>query len=174
MPPQDALAAVVVSIPIPVSATHLLRHELVIATPEGITVFVAQIAGNIRMTVFVAVVYIRTAMVIHVFACAYHAILKPTMLDLAALSPSPILSVATTPISRLVITVHWLLNSTIQVGNSNFITPSESVSVGFALFAWKAWISVLVAVIHIGPTVIVSVLARTFDAIMKTLPLDFL
>jgi hypothetical protein len=130
---MPALAAVVV-VSISASTTHLLRHELVIATPESVTVFVTQFMGNIRMTIFVAVVYIRAAMVIHIFSRAYHAVLKPTMLDFAAFTPPHILSVATR-ITRLLILARWLLSAAIQVGNTDFVTPSKSISVGFALFA---------------------------------------
>jgi hypothetical protein len=52
--------------------------------PEGFTVLVLKLGGDVRMTVFVAVIYVWTAVIVEVPASAFHTILKAATLDFAA------------------------------------------------------------------------------------------
>jgi hypothetical protein len=165
------LAAVVVSVSVTATAAILLRHVLLIATPEGIPVSIANLPGNIRMTVLVAVVHIWPAMIVKILAGAFHAILKPAALDVAAHILPIAVAVRTAPL--LVISSHRLLEpaGAVKVRNAPIVTAAKSLLIRFALFGGKMRISILVAIVHVGTAVIVEILARAHDPIVKTLTL---
>src|ERR1019366_277577 len=50
----------------------------------------------------------------------------------------------------------------------------KAITIGFPLFARKAGITVLVAIVHVRLAVIVEILARAFNAILETLALNLL
>lgn len=126
------------------------------------------------MTVLIAVVHVWPTMVVEIFACAFHTILKATTLNVAALSLSHILSATVWVAHLAVILALWLLRSAHEMGNALLVTAAKSIPVRFTLFGWKPWVAVLVAIVHVWAAVIVEVLACAFDPVVKTLPLNIL
>ena len=57
----------------------------IVAALKALAVIVTNVLGNIRVTVFIAIVYVRLAMVLVILACSYHAVLKPTPLRVVEL-----------------------------------------------------------------------------------------
>jgi hypothetical protein len=84
------------------SATIYLRHGLLIAVPEGVSVLPSQFVWDVRMTVFVAVVWIRATMVIHILASAIHPVLEASLLDFVTSPRAHILTVTILAIAGIV------------------------------------------------------------------------
>ena len=57
----------------------------IVAALKALAVVVTKVLGNIRVTVFIAVVYVRLAMILVILARSYHAVLKPTLLRVVEL-----------------------------------------------------------------------------------------
>ncbi len=62
----------------------------------------------------------------------------------------------------------------LQVRHTHLITTAKAVAIRISLVAWNMRMTVLIAVVHVRPPVIVEILARAFDPIVKTLPLYLL
>jgi hypothetical protein len=62
----------------------------------------------------------------------------------------------------------------LEVRHTYVIATAKAFTIRIPLVARNMRMAVLVAVAHVWPPVIVEVLARTFDPIVKTLPLDLL
>ena len=82
--------------------THQMMHGAVISLPEPFTIVLAKIARDPGMTVLIAVIHVRTAVIVKVLAGAFNAIVKALTLGLAELCrgriPSPaVLAVAWPP-----------------------------------------------------------------------------
>ena len=60
-----------------------------------------------------------------------------------------------------------------QVMHTDVVSAAEAFTIGFAFFAGKMRMTELIAVVHIEPAVIIEVFPGAFDAIAKTLVLDF-
>ena len=56
-----------------------------------------------------------------------------------------------------------------QVLNAGFISVTESLTIGFAIVMRNGWLAEFVAVLDAGLTVVLVVLARACDAIVKAL-----
>jgi hypothetical protein len=57
----------------------------IVAALKALAVVVTKVLGNIRVTVFIAVVYVRLAMILVILTRSYHAVLKPTLLGVVEL-----------------------------------------------------------------------------------------
>jgi len=147
------------------------------------------------MTVFITILRVCPAVVVAVSACAFHAVLKATTLNVASLSLPRVRSAAK-GISHLLVMIahllvmithllvmvahplvrlaHGLLRAALEVGSALFVSTTISVSIGFALFAGTPRVSVFVAIVHVQAAVIVEIIARAFDSVVKALPLNLL
>ncbi len=154
------------------------------------------------MTVLITILRVCPAVVVAVSACAFHAILKATTLNVASLSLPRVRSAAK-GISHLLVMIahllvmithllvmvphllvmvahplvrlaHGLLRSTLEVGSALFVATAITVSICLALFAGTPRVSVFVAIVHVQVAVIVVIIARAFDSVVKTLPLNLL
>jgi hypothetical protein len=133
------------------------------------------------MTVLIAVVHVWPTVVVKIFACTFHPILKATALDFAALFPAHIRS-ATVRLARLLFwpehlpfsLTNRLLRSARQVRHTLIVATAKAITIRFSLVARNPRIAVLIAVVHIWPPVIVEILARAFDPVLETLALDLL
>jgi hypothetical protein len=67
------------------SIARQMTNTGIVAAFKALAVIVAKVLGNIRVTVFIAIVYVRLAMVLVILACSYHAVLKPTPLRVVEL-----------------------------------------------------------------------------------------
>ena len=152
-------------------STHLLRHGTFIAMPEGFTVLVLQLARNSRMAVFIAIVHVRTAVIVQVLARPFHAILKAAALDFAAHPGTHFLATAIR-LAHLFRPdlLHW--RSAHEVRHTLLIAPAKAFTVRFPLFARNMRLAILIAVVHVGRTVVIAVFAGALDTIMKALTLE--
>ncbi len=154
------------------------------------------------MTVLVTILGVCAAVVVTISACAFHAVLKSTPLNVASLPPPRVRSAAKwishllVMISHLLVMVthlpvmvphllimvahllvklaHGLLRFTLEVGNALFVSTAITVSICFALFAGTPRVSVFIAIVQVKAAVIVEIVARAFDSVVKTLPLNLL
>jgi hypothetical protein len=60
-------------------------HRRVVAAAEALAVVPARVARNMGMTVFVAILYVRPAMMVEVLASTFDAIVEALALDVAEL-----------------------------------------------------------------------------------------
>jgi hypothetical protein len=65
-------------IPVMVTATvsHEVRHARFISAPKALAISISLVARYMRMTVLVAVVHVRTAVIVKIPACAFDPIVK--------------------------------------------------------------------------------------------------
>jgi hypothetical protein len=63
---------------------------------------------------------------------------------------------------RVLIAVH-------QVLNADVVAAPESLTIGFAIAMRHRWMTVFIAVLYARRTVVLVILARAFDAIVKAL-----
>jgi hypothetical protein len=140
------------------------------------------------MTVLSAVVHVWPAVVVEIFAGALHSILKATALDIAAHSLAHIRATLVVVAHLLAGSTHLLVGlthllfsltnrlliSARQVRHTPFIAAAKAITIGFPLFARKAGIAVLVAIVHVRLAVIAEILARAFNAILETFALNLL
>jgi hypothetical protein len=183
-------------------AIHWQGHCSVVSAPICIPIFVAHLARNIRMTVLIAIACICPAVVVAISACAFHTILKAATLNVATLSPPRVRSAAKwilhllamiahllvmithllvmvphllIMVAHLVVSLaHGLLRSTLEVGSTLFVSTAIAVSIRFALFAGTPRVSVFVAIVQVQAAVVVEIISRAFDSVVKTLPLNLL
>jgi hypothetical protein len=126
------------------------------------------------MTVLIPVVHVRPAVVVQIFVCAFHPILKATALDFAAHSLAHVRA-TTVRLAHLPIELaHRLIMSAHKVRHALIVATAKAITVLLLLVARNPGIAVLIAVVHIWLAVIVEILARAFDPIAETLSLGFL
>jgi hypothetical protein len=53
--------------------------------------------------------------------------------------------------------------------DANLVSATESLAICLALFGWEVGMTILIAVVDVGPAVITVISACTFDAVMETL-----
>jgi hypothetical protein len=89
--PRNArLLVIMIPVPVPVIAvviaaavSHEVRHADFISAAKALAIRLTLIAPNMRMTVLVSVVHVRSAVVVKIPACAFDAILKTLALGFA-------------------------------------------------------------------------------------------
>jgi hypothetical protein len=60
-----------------------------------------------------------------------------------------------------------------KVAHTHAVPTPETVTIRFALFRPKMWVTVLVAIVYVWAPVVVKIPARAFDSIMETAALNF-
>jgi ABC-type cobalamin transport system permease subunit len=154
---------------------HQVCHRTVITAPEAFPVCFALFRWQVRMPVFVAIVYVGTAMVLEVAAGALHTVVESLPLELVKLVGKSI------PLGRR----RWwrwrgygsavpLISATHQVFHCPVIAPTESVAIGVAHLPWDMGVPIFVAILHVGSTVVIEIAASAFDAVVKSLTLKFI
>jgi hypothetical protein len=144
-----------------------------IATPKGFTILALQLVRNIRAAVLIAVVGVGPAVVVIVLPRAIHTILKAAALNLAATFLIHIPSALRFMHLRLR-WAHGLCRAAHQVSHTAFVAATKSFAVRFSHSPRNTGMTILVAVVHIRPAVVVKIPARAFDAVMKAAALHFL
>ncbi len=122
------------------------------------------------MTVLVAIVRIRPAVVIEVFSCTVPSILKSTLPRILGDVAAPSLGFVAYPFAfprPAIVIAH-------KVTHRSLITTAKALTIGFAKVERKIGVPVLVPIVYIRTTMVVEVLSRTFDAILKAPALDLL
>ena len=79
---------------------HEMRHGLLIAAAEGITVSPSHFMWNVGMTVLITIVDVRATMITNVFTCALNPIMKTAALNVVKL-PRRCFPITSIPISIL-------------------------------------------------------------------------
>ena len=67
---------------ISVMVSHEMRHGRFISAAKALTIRISLVARNMRMTVLVAVIHVRSTVIINILACAFDPIVKTLPLGL--------------------------------------------------------------------------------------------
>jgi hypothetical protein len=59
-----------------------MRHPRLISTAESLAVVVPCTRGNVRVTIFIAIIHVWPAMIVIVFACTFNAVVIALTLDI--------------------------------------------------------------------------------------------
>jgi hypothetical protein len=159
-----------------VVAHHVIDSEL-IAAAEAFAIILAQFARDTRVTKLVAIVRVWAAVVLHVLAGSVHAVLKATALDLAELVGNCIPAVVIVVATIRIVIVHRRWRRSIyrllsEVGDAYRITAAEALLIGIPHLMGHIRMAVFVAIVDVGAAVIVEVLLRAYEAILKAATLD--
>jgi peptide/nickel transport system ATP-binding protein len=141
-----------------------VAHAGIVAALEAIAVCLAHLPRNIlRIPVLVAVIHIRSAVVVKVPLCAYKSIMEAAALNVVEL-------------------VRWLVPGawahlrrchTHQMGDAALIAVAEGVAVSIAHFPRHTLrMPVLIAIVHVRLAVVVEVPLRAHQPIMEAATLN--
>src|ERR1022692_3458491 len=158
-----------------IAVAHQMRHGHIVTTAEALPVAPSQLERNTRMPVLIAVVDVRTAVVLHIPARAFHSIPEATPLHLAELSRR---RVPSTPVMVAHVSFrfpHSLrfphrrpATVAIDMGNPTFVAATEALPVRLTQSARKCRTAVFVAVVDVRAAVVLVVLARALHSIVKS------
>jgi hypothetical protein len=126
------------------------------------------------MPVLVPIVDIRPAMILEVAARAFHSIVESLPLKLVELARKSI------PLRR-----GWrrrrcsngsavlLPAATHQMLHCAVITSPEPIAISFAHIRWDMGVPKFVAILHVGSSVVIEIVASSFNPVVKSLTLKF-
>jgi hypothetical protein len=76
------MISVMVSVTVSVTVSHEVRHGRLISAAKAVTIRISLVTRNMGMTVLVAVIHVRPAVIINILACAFDPIVKTLPLGL--------------------------------------------------------------------------------------------
>jgi hypothetical protein len=150
-----------------VAAGHF-SHGLVISSPEAIPVIALEFIRNIWVAVFVAVVHIRSTVVVEVLSRTFHSILKSLLLGLCGNVAAAVLRLT----DRLSMVAQLAVVVAHEMSHGSLIAAAKALAVRLTLVEGETGMTVLIPVVHIWPTVIVEVSSRAFYAVLKSAALN--
>ena len=150
---------------------HQVRYCPVVSSPEAFAIGLSHIRRHVVwMPVLISIVHIRLPVVLKVVARAIDAVVESTLLNFIELR-------------RIRVPLRWrrrrsrLKSRTPfshQVRHSPVVSAPESLAIGTPRVRWKMRTPVFVAILDVWLPVIFNIAAGAFDAIVETLPLNFI
>ncbi len=149
-----------------IANAHQVIHANMISTAESFAVSLVLLRRKMRMTIFVAIVDIGPTMILEVPIGADNAILK----SLAAQSVEFIRR--SIPGANRCAHLHG--RSVHDVRHRHAVSTPKTLPISLAQLTGHIRMAILIAVIHVGLSVILVVLSGSFDSVVETPPLNII
>jgi hypothetical protein len=126
------------------------------------------------MTILIAAGHIQAAVALHIVPRSVHPVVKTTALNFAALLGTHIPTTLFRRAHLLPRFGHLPFRSAREVRDGGFIAAAKAVAVSFPVVVLDLRMTVLLAPVHVRAALMVEIVARGFDSVMKAAALELL
>src|SRR5208282_612512 len=148
-----------------------MLYRAIVPAPESFPVCVLQFRRDMRVTILVAIIHVRSAVILKVPSRAFHAVVEAAALNVIEFRWECIPLRRRRKRSRL---TELRTFSSHQVRHRAVVAAPKSVAECLSLFRWKLWVPKNLMFVNVGMTVHLEVFSCRFKPFMETLPLNFI
>lgn len=152
----------------------MLGESPLISALEAFAVLIARFTRDRRMTVLIVTAGVGTALALQIAAAGFHSIVKTTAMDVGALLRPHIPTAWFRHAHLLSRLGHLLFRSVREVRDGGIVAAAKAVAVSVPIVARNPGMTELLAAVHVRAALIVEIIARGFDSIVKAAALKFL